>query len=152
MNPDEANVPVNEQVVADNVTTETEQIEIPTFDLIPDVKITTVAPAQDEAPVVEEKPDEWFQVPQQFEDGKELDWYKERFNTVMQSIKPSKEYLDSILNSICFKMGCGTRFCNFSILNTLDPDTTKASSGVAGYSCLNLSCPPSAIFNLLQYN
>ena len=76
-------------------------IETPTFDLTPDVHDSQpVAPEEgqhtdqvDTQIPIDQQPDEWFVMPAELDQAAQLDWYKERFDTINQVLHPSQDTL-----------------------------------------------------------
>ena len=76
-------------------------VEIPTFDLTPEVHDNSTTPSADDQPAaqqdvpvpIDQQPDEWFVMPADLDQAAQLDWYKERFDTINQTLHPSQDTL-----------------------------------------------------------
>ena len=76
-------------------------VEVPTFDLTPDVHDSQSVVPEGEQHTdqvdtqipIDQQPDEWFVIPENLDQTAQLDWYKERFDVINQTLRPSQETL-----------------------------------------------------------
>lgn len=88
-----------------------EEITMPSFDLTPDVHESVPVGTESVADVnqgteqmetasvgkIEDQPDDWFVMPDQLSQEEQFNWYKERYDTISQMVRPSRESLTPYL-------------------------------------------------------